>query len=361
MRNRAVRGCVILLPLLVSAATLAKSNEPSPSPSEIRKPEQTKPGEPEGPAQNNQDRTAIPPLIIKEVPAPKAQKEPAENTKEADSKTSTDWWMVWLTGILAFVASLQLIVFGLQARRLKQTIEAMKKIGADQSRDMQGWIAVAATSAEAATKAADAAMESVAIAEKTLSVTQRPWINVHVDIGGPLVYDINGANFTFNFILENIGNSPARNVWPEFKIVLLNSGGIITEFDVREIQIEMIEYRKKIEKSYFGHTMLPKEKIHQQITYTIKAADLPGIIQQGAIISPSISPMLVGATYYYSDFSPKPHQTGLIRGIIRNDVPQAESITKGRFQLPIFIDEGDTPAGDLRIFRPLLESGGYAD
>lgn len=155
MRNSAVRRCLILLPILASAATLAKSNGPSPSPPEIRKPEQSKPGEPEAPAQKNQDRTAIPPLVIKEAPAQKAQKEPTENTKEADSKTSTDWWMVWLTGILAFVASLQLIVFGLQARRLRQTIETMKKIGADQSKDMQGWIAVADKSADAAKRSAD--------------------------------------------------------------------------------------------------------------------------------------------------------------------------------------------------------------
>lgn len=157
MRNRAVRRCLILLPLLVSAATSAKSNDPSPSPSEIRKPEQSKPSEPKAPAQKNQDRTAVPPLIIKEAPASQAQKESAENAKEADSKTATDWWMVWLTGILAFVAFLQLIVFGLQARRLRQTIETMEKIGTDQSKDMQGWIAVAKESADAAKKSADVA------------------------------------------------------------------------------------------------------------------------------------------------------------------------------------------------------------
>jgi hypothetical protein len=129
MRNCALRGCLILLPLLVSATTLAKSNDPTPGPSEIGNPEPSKPGEPATPAHKNQDRTAIPPLIVKETPAPKAQKESAENTKEADNKTSTDWWMVWLTGILAFVAFLQLIVFGLHGRRLRQTIDKIKELG----------------------------------------------------------------------------------------------------------------------------------------------------------------------------------------------------------------------------------------
>lgn len=202
MRNRAVRGCLILLPLLVSAATLAKSNNPSPSPPEIRKPEQPKPGEPETPAQKNQDRTAISPLIIKEAPTPKAQKEPAENTKETDSKTSTDWWMVWLTGILAFVASLQLIVFGLQARRLRQTIETMKKIGADQSRDMQSSIGVAKESA-------DAARDSIKLAEDTAKRQLRAYL-----CQGAATISNFGENLEpiVHVRIVNRGQTPAYNV-----------------------------------------------------------------------------------------------------------------------------------------------------
>ena len=190
------------------------------------------------------------------------------------------------------------------------------------------------------------------MAEKTLSATQRPWITVDVDIGGPLVYDVNGPNFTFKFILENIGNSPARNVWPDFKIVLLNGGQIITHFDVREIQIEMIKDRKNIEQAYVGHTIFPKERVTQQMTYTITNFTRN---QHGVI-----SPMLVGAVYYYSDFGSKPHQTGLMRGISRGDAPIEESTT-GRFQPSICIDEGDIQARDLRIIRPPFMSGGYAD
>jgi hypothetical protein len=215
MRNRAVRGCLILLPLLVSAATLAKSNDPSPSPSEIRKPEQSKPGEPEAPAKKNQDRTAIPPFIIKEAPAPKAQKEASENTKEADSKTSPDWWMVWLTGILAFVASLQLIVFGLQARRLRQTIEAMKKIGADQSRDMQASIAVAKESA-------DAAIDSNKLTRDLFYAEQRPWLILEINGWTPLNWEDKGARFSIDVTITNAGKSPATNVW--FEAVAFPSG-----------------------------------------------------------------------------------------------------------------------------------------
>ncbi len=41
------------------------------------------------------------------------------------SGSITDWYIVWLTSIIAVVGFLQLTVFGLQARRLRQTIETM--------------------------------------------------------------------------------------------------------------------------------------------------------------------------------------------------------------------------------------------
>lgn len=199
MRNRAARGCLIFLSLLASAATLAKSNDPIPSPPEIRKPEQSKPGEPEAPAQKNQDRTAIPSLTIKEAPAQKAQKESAENAKEADSKTYTDWWMVWLTGILAFVAFLQLVVFGLQARRLRLTIETMEKIGEKQSADMQASIATAQS-------AADAAMKAARISEIALDSAETPYLY-------PIVRQFSkedgDGSSPFSYAFENFGRSPA--------------------------------------------------------------------------------------------------------------------------------------------------------
>jgi hypothetical protein len=225
MRDCALRGCLIACVVSVAEIAIADSNHPIPRPWESGKPPQAEAENRRQQPQYDQTGSEELPFFIKEAPPKILQKQCEEAPAKESSNSSPEWWTVYLTAVLAAIGVMQTIVFGLQAHRLKQTIEAMEKIGADQSKDMQGWI--------------NATMESVVVAEKTLSVTQRPWIRVDIDIGGPLVYDINGANFTFNFILENIGNSPARDVWPEFKIVLLNSGDIITPFDVREIQTEL--------------------------------------------------------------------------------------------------------------------------
>src|SRR5438132_12066924 len=63
----------------------------------------------------------------------------------------------------------------------QQTIEAMKKIGTDQSRDMQASIA-------AAQSAADAAKKSATVAEDALTVLEKPY--VFIDRKIKLIKDI---------------------------------------------------------------------------------------------------------------------------------------------------------------------------
>jgi hypothetical protein len=179
MRNRAARRCLILLLLLlISMASQAGSNEPTPRPAEVQKPPQTKGSEPKAQTQSEQERAKEPIAVIKEAPSKQTENKAAKNTDEADNKTSSDWWMVWLTVILAFIAFLQLIVFGLQARRLRQTIVTMKELGEKQSADMQGWIAVADKSASAAKEAADAATASAGVAKHTLIASHRAWMKI---------------------------------------------------------------------------------------------------------------------------------------------------------------------------------------
>jgi hypothetical protein len=139
-------------------------------------------------------------LFLSKKPHPRyCKNNPRKAPAKESSNSSPEWWTVYLTAVLAAIGIMQTIVFGLQAHRLKQTIEAMKKIGADQSRDMQASIAAAEKSAD--------------IAERTIAATQRPWISIDIGINGDLVFDANGnAKVHLLFTLNNIGRSPATNV-----------------------------------------------------------------------------------------------------------------------------------------------------
>ena len=143
-------------------------------------------------ANTNQSGPHDVPFLVKLVPTPKTPKEASQEQAEREEKTYSDSWMVRLTGILALIAGLQLVVFGVQARRLKQTIEKMDQIATDQTSDMQSSIAQATRAAGAMEKvaesmavSAEAVKQSVLtnkeIAERQKLVTElqnRPYLSV---------------------------------------------------------------------------------------------------------------------------------------------------------------------------------------
>ena len=81
----------------------------------------------------NQRGTEQFPFVVKTVPTPKSEEEAAKDKAERDDKSAADWWMVRLTAALGCIGVIQAAVFGLQARRLRQTVEAMKDIDERQS------------------------------------------------------------------------------------------------------------------------------------------------------------------------------------------------------------------------------------
>ncbi len=100
------------------------------------------------------------PLVIKVLPPLNEHEKSATEKQERQDKSESDWWLVKLTGVLAAIGVMQLIVFGFQARRLRQTVEEMK-------------IATKATE-----KAAKAAEQSAEIAWHDFIATHRPKIIV---------------------------------------------------------------------------------------------------------------------------------------------------------------------------------------
>jgi hypothetical protein len=88
------------------------------------------------PRQTGEDQrgTDESPVTVKVLPTPKNHEEADTNRNERAKKQEADLWLVRLTGILALVGTLQLIVFGIQARRLRQTIETMKDTAETQLR-----------------------------------------------------------------------------------------------------------------------------------------------------------------------------------------------------------------------------------
>jgi hypothetical protein len=202
---------------------------------------------------------------------------------------------------------------------------------------------------------ADTAKKSVEIGEKALVAANRPWIKIDLQVAGPIIYNVNGANIKLKYGLRNIGHSPATNVWIDTNI-FASAIGIDNVIEPRAELQKIIAMLKTRPRSPFGLALFPDETVAQDITVNIGTDELKRITQKVEFIMPYI----IGAADYRFGIDEKSHQTGFIIEVRRSDQPRPESTEKNRHPAAIFPDEGDIPASEIRIFRSALD-GEYVD
>jgi hypothetical protein len=233
------------------------------------------------------------------------------------------------------------------AKALLKTVEVQMKraeaVAAQQVHDVHTVIVEARRAADAA--------------ENIFVATQRPWVKVSIDVGSPLVYDENGANLAFRFTLENIGNSPARNVWVEARLIAQGIGVADEPLsDARHIQRQLVAELKGRGPSPYGFVLFPKDVAAQDIPFNIPQDELTRITQRVDFMRIQ----LVGAVDYCSGLSAESHQTGFVVEVGRHNGVEAESTVMTTSPAPIYINERDVAAEDLRLHRSMVH-GSYAD
>jgi hypothetical protein len=127
MRNRALRGCLIVVfavcvILLENIGSIAKKRvkaQPHAQQSQ-QQPETDKRG------------TLDAPFVVKPLRTEKNQQEAEEDARDKNEKRWNDRITIFVGVATAVILILQLVVFGWQAHRLKQTISTMKELGKEQ-------------------------------------------------------------------------------------------------------------------------------------------------------------------------------------------------------------------------------------
>ncbi len=169
---------------------------------------------------------------------------------------------------------------------------------------------------------------------------------------------MNGANFTFNFILKNIGRSPATNVWVDPKVILSypNDEGRPSKLDVPRILRDEIAEKKKRPPSPLGFSIFPDETIVQPITTGVPNDE----VDRATKLIKAIYPTVYGAIEYRMGLDNTVHHTGFIFEVQRDASPRPFTTKGKKWPTAIWTEEGDVPAADVRLSRSLIE-GGYAD
>lgn len=158
--------------------------------------------------------------------------------------------------------------------------------------------------------AAGSAVYAVKTAKKVYQASHRPWIKVTPQIIAPLTWDDGGSGTTtIQFVLENIGNVPATNIFITSKFVIGRSN---TQFVVNA-QREMSKRAERVTTNGEISAIFPHEKVcsgwGQRIRGKEIADDREFRENKGvSIIVPNIN--LIGVVRYTNSSDGSNHVTG---------------------------------------------------
>jgi hypothetical protein len=239
--------------------------------------------------------------------------------------------------------SIATIVIAIFTSTLWFATTGLYKMALKQSKDMKASLNISQ-------QAVAAAIQANKLNREIFIASERPWIPINVNIAGPLSYDTNGLTIHLRFHFKNIGKSPAKNVWANFRFVIPELG---TNFNPVSIQNELIQDAKR-HPSTLGHTVFPGEEIMLTISTAANNDDLKKATEKFA----AIFPYLIGTISYNFVFEEEQHQTAFIYEVRREGLFPERSKQKNRSVFAIFPDEGDIPAVDIRLFHHIL--GGFS-
>jgi hypothetical protein len=224
--------------------------------------------------------------------------------KDGDNKTFYDHLTGWstfssavLTGILAIIAGAQVGLFWWQLRIMRESI-ADTKI------------------------AADAAKKSADVSYRTLIMSQRPWVIADIEIGSDIVFDDAGEGRVYiNFLLKNIGKSPAVNVDVNVRISPVFGDEIIIQKEIANPSLHRSPAVGNLGMSIFPgeskpfQTSLPisKDSLNKYWQKFRDEYETPTYIDNWFTI------MLLGSVDYKFAFEDGHHQTGIMLCFLRLD------------------------------------------
>jgi hypothetical protein len=203
--------------------------QPSPSAGQANQQDQHKSAPSEQYSNSEQRGTEDRPIFVQELPAKQTPAERTQEEQDRRDKASADRWALVFAGALVAVSFFQFlaligqaIVFWIQAKALRESVDLTRTVADRQERDMQASIMEAGRAA--------GAMEGVAHGIGKMATDQRefwqrqmrPYLSVRF---GSVVLQDRETNYRFEvrMILVNTGHTPAHNVSYNAKADILPS------------------------------------------------------------------------------------------------------------------------------------------
>ena len=294
---------VVSILVLLAGAALA-SQPPVPRLAVKRQPPEQPPAQTQQQSAPDIRGTNESPVTVKVLPTAKTPQEAADEKQTRDDQSAANWWLVRLTAALGAIGLLQLVVFGLQARRLRQTIDIMKVIDAGQTAKMEASIAQATRSAAAMESVGKTLIESTAAVQTSLGISREiSDTNKRIaDTNANALHAAERAKLDCVHI-QLIGTISA-GTFPEVAIQFLNSGRtparILEQFSVVWTDTPLPQERDDDEWKTCSGVVAPGRTI--TITRTDKSSDVLTAANWDAITKGNFTFAVYGAVRYDAGF-----------------------------------------------------------
>jgi hypothetical protein len=195
----------------------AFSNPPSPTPPKASHQPEANPGQQKQYPAADQRGTETSPLFIKVIPPLAIDPEPAKEYEEARDYSSAEWWLVYVTVGLSAITLVLAIFTGWLWNATRKMGNDARLNSIQQANEMR-------TSLRIAQESADTAKASVALARQEFISTHRPMIVVRGVQFGRAMGNISTLPFQLDFIMANVGSTPATTIEISVTLIHVPSG-----------------------------------------------------------------------------------------------------------------------------------------
>ena len=222
-------------------------------------------------------------------------------------------------------------------------------------------------------RVAEATKKSTEIASRTLEASQRPWIDLKLEIAGPFVMKPDGAHFSLKYTFNNTGLSPALSVMFHQKffpgpIMFRSQGELVTYLRKKNVDPnafsgpldpvtrEFKEFCDNLVKSAVitnkaghieGNAIFPKGTAGGTVTINLDGDEFAKARAEAR--DKAILPIVGGCATYWSDVTQRAHSTGLLFHLLRT----------GETAM-ISTEEGLIPAEQL-VLHPYFFAASFAN
>jgi hypothetical protein len=247
--------------------------------------------------------------------------------------------LTWLDSHSSLITAIFTVVLAMSTTLLWRTtrqarIDTLRSIAASEQ--------LAGAAAEANRQAKDSSIRQ-----------ERPWITVDATIVSDLIYDsrTGDASVTVLFTMQNVGRSPAVDADIVATVYVTTAERNQPLVEQKKVCDEARTRKKPPQPYNFGEIIFPGGTAYAKRAFSIPKSE----IEKSYAYSHSqwLDMTLVGCVDYRFTFEGEHHQTGLVRGLLK------ESNQKPGHFVSFNYDEGDVPAVQLRFRRDSY--GSYAD